>query len=415
MIVQEASLSKYSTCFCGDVPIPLSAVLTCARWVRHKFIHLPFQLRTYQGLLNAATIWSWANYNDGRRESDLLTRAYMIDLIVGFGDFECYDKRDTVFAILGLYLAYSGLEQLPPALLPDYTKSLTQIMRDTTRFAIAERQDLAIFQSLYHEPPNHPRQVENPGDWPSWVPRWHQARSTDHYLIDLRFIFNARGKRLEVEFASSLLDEPTILAVKGITVDSVVRSSEPMTNADFSTTDIALGTVERLRCMLADLQLIPANQELDAILALALTAGTSSRCTRLEKIDAERQFNAYVGYLRRNERPPYIHELDSSEDPLEPSEGKLAADFALAEINACKCRRFFITGTGLPGVGPWTMAPSDVVAVLFGCAWPVVLRARVEDGHYEVRGIAYVYGIMDGEAVQAHEANGGVDHVFSLH
>ncbi|KAF7196751.1 Heterokaryon incompatibility protein 6, OR allele [Pseudocercospora fuligena] len=56
----------------------------------------------------------------------------------------------------------------------------------------------------------------------------------------------------------------------------------------------------------------------------------------------------------------------------------------------------------LNGIGPEGTRPSDIVCVLFGCSVPCVLRRKFAPGignFYVFLGEAYVYGLMDGEAI----------------
>ena len=61
-------------------------------------------------------------------------------------------------------------------------------------------------------------------------------------------------------------------------------------------------------------------------------------------------------------------------------------------------------GLGCPGV-----RVGDVVAVVYRCAVPFMLRERL-DGTIEFVGDAYVYGVMDGEAWAVEERE--ADEVF---
>jgi hypothetical protein len=61
-------------------------------------------------------------------------------------------------------------------------------------------------------------------------------------------------------------------------------------------------------------------------------------------------------------------------------------------------RKFFTTANGnFFGLGPDGLQSGDVVAVLYGCSVPVVLRA-VEQ-RYKLVGECYVHGLMDGQAI----------------
>ncbi|MCJ1474211.1 hypothetical protein MMC13_002869 [Lambiella insularis] len=53
------------------------------------------------------------------------------------------------------------------------------------------------------------------------------------------------------------------------------------------------------------------------------------------------------------------------------------------------------------GLAPTDARPDDLICVLLGCSVPVVLRQHGEgsERYYEFVGEAYVYGMMDGEAV----------------
>ena len=64
----------------------------------------------------------------------------------------------------------------------------------------------------------------------------------------------------------------------------------------------------------------------------------------------------------------------------------------------CTNRRLFYTSGGFIGLGPSNIRANDVVAVLFGGHTPFLLRPRT--GCYQLIGEAYVYGMMDGEAME---------------
>lgn len=70
-------------------------------------------------------------------------------------------------------------------------------------------------------------------------------------------------------------------------------------------------------------------------------------------------------------------------------------------------RIFFTTGKGRLGTGPIGMQEGDGVALLAGLSCPVVLRRREGRETYEVVGVAYVEGLMQGEAWPDGEAQMG--------
>ena len=61
-------------------------------------------------------------------------------------------------------------------------------------------------------------------------------------------------------------------------------------------------------------------------------------------------------------------------------------------------RKFFTTANGrFFGLGPDGLQSGDIVAVLYGCSVPVVLRAVEQQ--YQLVGECFVYGLMDGQAI----------------
>jgi len=63
-------------------------------------------------------------------------------------------------------------------------------------------------------------------------------------------------------------------------------------------------------------------------------------------------------------------------------------------------RRFFVTKGGLLGIGPHTIKEGDDVYVVFGADMPMIFRQANE--HKVLIGDCYVHGIMQGEAIEAH-------------
>jgi hypothetical protein len=83
-----------------------------------------------------------------------------------------------------------------------------------------------------------------------------------------------------------------------------------------------------------------------------------------------------------------------------------------SNLQACNQRRFFLTLQSYMGIGPPTTNVGDIISVLFGSQVPFVL-CLVEDQH-EFRGEAYVYGVMNGEAVDAWEAGKLLEQWFRI-
>ena len=62
-------------------------------------------------------------------------------------------------------------------------------------------------------------------------------------------------------------------------------------------------------------------------------------------------------------------------------------------------QRFFLTESGLIGLGPFDTRIGDTVQILLGGKCPFLLRKVAETGTFNLVGASFVQGIMYGEAV----------------
>lgn len=67
-------------------------------------------------------------------------------------------------------------------------------------------------------------------------------------------------------------------------------------------------------------------------------------------------------------------------------------------------RRFFITSTGLLGMGSGLLEAGDIICIPLGCSTPVIIRRDVEDG-YRFVGDTYVDSYMDGQGIDEWHNN----------
>jgi len=75
-------------------------------------------------------------------------------------------------------------------------------------------------------------------------------------------------------------------------------------------------------------------------------------------------------------------------------------------------RRMFTTEKGFVGIGMEEVRAGDVVAVLWGCSVPVVLRE--EKGRWVVVGESYVHGLMEGEGLGMLERGEVTEREFEI-
>lgn len=78
------------------------------------------------------------------------------------------------------------------------------------------------------------------------------------------------------------------------------------------------------------------------------------------------------------------------------------ADFLRRMQSITWGRRFFKTRRGQPGLGPPDCKKDDVIAILWGCSVPVILRRVAGDESYKLVGECYLQGCMDGDIDGVH-------------
>lgn len=83
---------------------------------------------------------------------------------------------------------------------------------------------------------------------------------------------------------------------------------------------------------------------------------------------------------------------------------------------ACRNRRFFATPGGSYGLGPQTMQVGDLICVLNGGKWPVVLRRRSDGNECCWVGFCYIQDddLMYGDRARRNRAEGKAYETFDV-
>jgi len=104
-----------------------------------------------------------------------------------------------------------------------------------------------------------------------------------------------------------------------------------------------------------------------------------------------------------------LHDYFSDQIPFDASEYDFTEVYSCFDRTSQK-RRFMLTHNGYMGWAPDNIFGSrdaqtksgDLIAILFGCSTPIVIRPHGE--YFKVVGEAYVQGLMDGEAMELLES-----------
>jgi hypothetical protein len=313
-------------------------------------------------------------------------------------DFECSYDADHVFGLLGLYQNALHLEDLPVLLRPDYGKALQDVLRDTTLSVIRECKDLRYFRRL-------DSQAGHLGDseLPSWVGLWHKSSNDSGLAHHIANFFHAdANSALQLDHAWTKTDQDSLM-LRGFVVEMV------STIAPVQFRHIARQTGREV-AVVHELELFFQNANIDDISrGRTLIADENSRFQQATTEDHS-DYQVWKEYILRTRHiPPKLRSLDAT---LHNDATKRAAHYQSALIRMCYNRSLFGTSGRHIGIGPRTMKNGDIVAILYGCQWPVILRD--EGAHHRILGLSYLDGVMHGEAVAQHRANNGLDILFSV-
>jgi hypothetical protein len=423
-VVQEASLSCASTCYCGEHQLPLTEILRVAAWLSHKWKHMP--MITYaqtRGLLNAMSIFDSADGTYGYHRR----RNTMWDLLNTFDEFHTFDRKDQIYALVGLWQMYTRTSKLPAALTPDCSLSVPKVFSNASKFAIQEVGHLLLLRKVHVKA----REKETAW-WPSWLPvldrrmgpdqvadlttdtqtaapaasRFWSRSSDDSIWCALSTCFAADGGLTML--LSNCNDGSNTLGVTGLQVDEVIEVTYIPAPLTASATLALMAALERPRPRSSWVENELAG-DIETRAGLVLQAGSTRNVKRVTYITASRCYQNIRRCLKDHHCFP-----SAPMGPGATADERAFAFYAAAVSLAVPHRAVFHTKDGLMGLGPECARPGDIVAILYGCQWPAVLRPLPTPGEYEFLECAYVYGIMDGEAVHRHEEMGGKDRLFRI-
>lgn len=202
---------------------------------------------------------------------------------------------------------------------------------------------------------------------------------------------------------------PNILSVRGIAVDQVVRRTS-CTPSLFKN-NISPLIHEALRVAHPHGQKPTSwSWEFSEKLAMTLMAGRNWIGQPAGRQDIN-NFVAFMKYMATHGQNPPAASYGEMRQYDEESQRIIRCFHTIAI--ACSKRRFFVTAEGRFGLGPGGLKDGDLVVVLNGGALPFALR-RVAHRRYRWVGACYVLGIMEGEAMRKHKAEGSADAVFHI-
>ncbi|KAI7380644.1 hypothetical protein KC336_g18965 [Hortaea werneckii] len=384
-VIQEALLAPSSLCIIGD--------LESLRWSTAVSAF-------FQATRIVLAVWELSENKQAGRQ---ISFSIIMNSCRGT---KVEDKRDLVYALLGLWVKLQHQTKIHPLLRPDYNKSPDAVIRDATRYVAGGESNLFYLRQLNH------RHKPDPMDktLPSWAFHWH--RTFDPTCDPDPFLgsFNAAGGRFSRKRSNPLSEVSNrILSFKGRVVERVKAVTEVIDATD--TPDRVVAIIEQLDMAWSPLSQQDAELGSFSRLGEVLIAASDHIWRPATEDFSNRRHKEWLKYLRCENRWPPAW---STVDECEAVTLRKVAEYNQAFWCACRNRVLFVTASGRFGVGPQTLEEDDMVVILYGCDLPAILRRCPNSDLHEFIGVAYVDGIMFGEAVEEAEARGIEDVTFHL-
>ncbi|MCJ1471782.1 hypothetical protein MMC13_000423 [Lambiella insularis] len=377
-IIQEVMVAKALFFACGDAYIelsPLFAALNMLQSLRYpieSLLRAQYRslIKIYERQAQFLLIGAFFFGTKGPEEAPFILR----ELLQVSRQSACAsDPRDRVFALLGVA---GDSDQLRITI--NYSKEYRSVFTEVAK-AYFRVGNLSLLYNAVYQPDSM---------LPSWVPDWTYPKSS-------RTIDNGFGDDLPFS-ASGLLtsevhigreeDLETTLILSGLTVAPVhsVGSQWDSETSGPSRTSMAAWLSE-----LDELSQARENRPHAAgqdiwWTPIALRRPRDSTWERRQEV----LHRAYQ-----------VIRLPTTSDRSENWHLEYSEPYAYAMNHAANGRRAFTSKQGHLGLGSAGVQQGDMVCVILGLEVPVILR-RLSTIRYVFIGDAYVYGIMDGEAMK---------------
>ncbi|KAF2259423.1 HET-domain-containing protein [Lojkania enalia] len=409
-IVQEVILSKYAVVVCGQETINFQKLLATVRSLQYITVNhgQRFPIIEVQNETVRATtvgLYMIQKVRENLRSGPWLlgrSRKYtstLVDMVHETRGFQCSEPKDRIYAIINVTTDESPVRR---GLIPDYRLDVGEVYRRFVVWDIQKNHSLSTLSFISDK-------SNTTFELPSWVPDFSNANH-EYFLPDYYFTFNATPRcRPEARIS----EDGKILTLKGKRIDTVRRVARMEYPGQLSRSkegilnkEIVKGQRQWLReCF--DIAIENHTADNNALIQSfpywkSQTCGmTNQRFQQFWRTmiwghnhHGSKASALYGTYFRSY--GAFIHA--NLEDEKVLKEGGVMQLL----IEACftvmlRYRRFCSTENGSIGWVPRGTQEGDEICVLYGGKVPVVLRPR--DQGYELIGDAYIYQLMNGEAL----------------
>jgi hypothetical protein len=309
----------------------------------------------------------------------------LIHLMRSFRHFQATDPRDKVFALLGIAKDTEAL-----GIHPDYRKSCQEVYSNLARTLI--RNGHVELLSLCE----FPKQIDG---LPSWVHDW-SSKSCRSPLQERALDRRARPTTtiLEPKFSASGTNQTTSLEggyTRSWKLPLLLRAT-------------LLGEVQQVgmswECNAFGRWLLDLQELSSLIPDKFILSGRGAHAVWRTAV-ADQEIRQGIRKPRLSEEKlRIVHEALKGVDMSVLDAQQLLhaglSDYCEQLRAVARARRPLLASGGYLGIGPCETEQGDLVFILLGADTPYILRRRSQDKTLQLIGEAYMFGVMDGEAME---------------
>ena len=451
--LQEFVLPQEARLYCGTARISrgrfksaIYSIFLCST-ISSDFEHELVPRKLFEGAFNRRRIHQWHTKPASIGINLIAIMAYL-------GNHSATDSRDRIYSVLGL-ITEQDRALIGPA---EYSTSIEQQFAKLVRsfWSVHGSLDIICFVHLF----SREAAANDPGQdnaLPTWAPDWRTtidfaspvplmaSQSASEHIGNFRplrstrwkAIHDAPGSQLRRKSDVQFSDDLKELCCNGVLLDTIhglggldtqelrcqsfvcsqsghtlMQSEEPQRSAPRATMQPMDWLKAIARSLVIDRQdtylcfQAPVNYVTDFLFlchacidgdAVDWSFSTWFKHNRQLKFGdhtledlVDRVSSEVTSLLPTLHRPP-SHPMHQMNDKLDTFLSRLH------DTVRKKARRLVVTERGCVGTAPCRARPGDVVAILYGCRIPLILRKDAFQDAWRVVGEGYVHGYMNGE------------------
>ncbi|ESZ91929.1 hypothetical protein SBOR_7674 [Sclerotinia borealis F-4128] len=395
-VIQEVACAKEAIVLCGDESISLTELSnTCDIFKREEHLLLSIYLKS-SSFVRTLTTGGPKGLQVSRYQVPDAIEPPLFELLLSHKSKKSSDPRDKVYALVGISNSRNYFGQI------NYSLSVRHVYTHTARHIIHHSQRLDIICVNQKAPDGD--------DLPSWVPNWTRPhRNQQPTIVGLQHSephFMASGdSHANVQF----LQDGYVLRTPGVIIDKVKKAGSSFRRQLNSKENNGRG----LKVLQEWWNIIVSKKghSLEEQGAFCRTISCGN-WTFKDDIEYAVRMKAIATTLSE-QRSQLGFPLSPSSTTGECLNEKERLALLISACLTMNRRRLIVSNTGIIGLGPLDSSKDDLICILPGCRFPVILRRT--DDHHTLLGEAYIDGFMYGEGMRGVE-NGLYDlETFKIH